>query len=240
LNGLNFREANMLERKATLSTYLGATGAMLGLAAGIFLTILRIVNSEGPQLRAEWVGNLVFSLVYLAPFALSLLALRWSAPWRAGVWGAAAVLGCLGALTAFSGVSLVLLPAALLLAPAALAAYGRISPSRWPATVLIAAMLIGLVAGGWLGLRSGKDAGRCWELVRGPAGETAWQEAPFSQSSSATATAAGEKANIVRVLCTTDVITATEAGVGLLPLILAGALVMGMARRWPASPKRAA
>lgn len=224
----------MSQRKSTWTAYLAGAGAMIGLAGGLFLGGLRVANSETPQLRAEWAGNLVFTLVYLTPFILSLVVFRWHKPvWRAAVWGAAAVLALLGAFTAFSGVSLVFLPAALLLAPAALASLVQ-APSRlWPATILIAAVLVTLTAGAFLILMTGAEDGRCWELVRGPEGETAWRAAPFSQSGTVSAPAEGDELGVVRVLCSSDVVTTTEAGMGLLLLVVAGVLVSWLAPRWP-------
>lgn len=224
----------MTEKMNAWPVYLAIAGAIVGLAGGLFLGGLRVANSEAPQLRAEWAGNLVFTLVYLAPFVLSLVALRWRKPlWRAAVWGAAAILAVLGVYTAFSGVTLVLLPAALLLAPAALAALARTPAGRWPATLLIATALVALISGAWLLLITGAEQGRCWELVRGPQGETTWQAAPYSQSGTATAPAEGDEPGVVRVMCSSDVITTAEAGLGMLPLVVAGLLVAWLAPRWP-------
>ena len=220
----------MSEPRFPLSTYLAVSGALVGLAGALFLGGLRVANSEGPLLRAEWAGNLVFTLVYLTPFVLSLLALRWSAVWQAAVWGAATVLAAVGIFTSFSGVSLVLVPAALLLGPAALVAFGRTAPSRWPVALLVAGVLVALVAGGWLGLNI-VDDGRCWELVRDAAGETEWQSAPYSQRGTVTATTGGEEAGTVRTLCSSDVITGTESVFALLPLLMAALLPAWLARQ---------
>ena len=223
----------LLERKVSLSTYLAVTGAVVGIAGGLFLGGVRVANSERPELRAEWVGNLVFTLVYLTPFLLSLFALRWPAPWQAAVWGGTAILAGLGVYTTFSGVSLVLLPAGLLLLPAALAAFSQSAPAHWPVALLVAGLLVVLVAGGWWSLIGGAGDGRCWELVRGPAGETAWERVPYNQGGAASTSTAGEEAGTLRVLCTSDVITVVEAGLGLLPLAVAVIGVIWLARRWP-------
>lgn len=224
----------MSQRKSTWPAYLAVAGAVVGLAGGLFLGGLRVANSEAPQLQAEWAGNLAFTLVYLTPFILSLVIFRWRIPvWRAAVWGAAAALALLGAFTAFSGVSLVLLPAAVLLAPAALATFVQVPSRLWPATILIAVVLVALVTGAFLVLVTGAEDGRCWELVRGPEGETAWQSAPFSQGGTVTAPAEGDEPGVVRVLCSSDVMTAAEAGLGLLLLVVAGLLVAWLAPRWP-------
>lgn len=223
----------MSERKLSWPAYLAVAGAVVGLASGLFLGGLRLANSEVPQLRAEWLGNLVFTLVYLFPFGLSLMALRWPAVWRAAVWGAAASLAVLGVFTAFSGVTLVLLPAAVLLAPAALAAFAQTSPRRWPVGVLVAVVLAALISGAWLALITGADDGRCWELVQGAAGGSAWQEVPYSQSGTVTAPSTGGEPGVVQVLCTSDIITVAEAGAGLVLLAVAGSLVLWLVRRWP-------
>jgi hypothetical protein len=224
----------MSQGKSTWPAYLAGAGAVAGLAGGLFLGGLRLANSEAPQLQAEWAGNLAFTLVYLTPFILSLVVFRWHKPvWRAAVWGGAAVLALLGAFSAFSGVSLMLLPAAMLLAPAALATIVQVPPRLWPATILITFALVALVTGAFLVLITGAEDGRCWELVRGPEGETAWRAAPFSQSGTVTAPAEGDEPGVVRVLCSSDVLTAAEAGVSLLLVVAAGLLVAWLAPRWP-------
>jgi signal transduction histidine kinase len=224
----------MSQNKRSWPDYLALAGALVGLAGGLFLGGLRLLNSETPQLRAEWAGDLVFTLIYLAPFILSLVAFRWPKPvWRAAVWGAATILALLGAVTAFSGVSLVLLPAALLLAPAALATLAQAPPRLWPATILIAAALVVLVAGAFFLLMAGPEDGRCWELVREPGGEAAWRTAPFSQSGVVSTSATGDELGVLRVLCSSDVLTAAEAGMGLLALLAAGLLVAWLEPRWP-------
>jgi hypothetical protein len=90
-----------------------------------------------------------------------------------------------------------------------------------------------LITGAFLVLMTGAEDGRCWELVRGPEGETAWQAAPFSQSGIVTAPSEGDEPGVVRVLCSSDVMTAAEAGMGLLLLVAAGLLVAWLAPRWP-------
>ncbi len=222
----------MTEEKGSWPTYLAVAGATAGIAGGLLLGGLRVANSEAPQLRAEWAGNVVFALVYVTPFALSLLALRAPRPlWRAAVWAAAAVLGARGAFTAFSGASLVMLPGAILLAPAALAAFFRAGPRRWPAAVAIAAALVVLVVGAFLVLITGPDDGRCWELVRQADGETTWQTAPYTQGGRVDATTQGEEPGVVRVLCSSDVITTAEAGISFLLLAAAALPVAWFSRR---------
>lgn len=227
----------MNRSKLSWPAYLAIAGAAIGIAGSLLLGGLRVANSQPPQARVEWAGNLVFTLVYLTPFALSLLALRARWAWRGSVWAGAAVLAILGAYTAFSGVSLVLLPAAALLAPAAVAAWIHARPRRLPAGALLATILVGLVAGAWLVLISGPEDGRCWELVRGPGGETTWREVPYSQSGTVTLPAESDGTGVVSGWCTNDVITIGEAGLGFFLLAAASLPVGWLVRRSPNPPE---
>lgn len=218
----------MSERYLSWTVLLAGAGVAMGLAGGLFLGALRLSNSEAPLSRVEWAGNLAFTLSYLAPYLLGLVAFRWPSAWRAAAWGAAAVLSLLGAFTAFSGVSLVLLPAAILLAPAALMSLLQSPAHKLPGALLLSGTVVALVTGAFLSLFMGADDGRCWELVRQPDGASVWQEAPFSES--ARVTAMGEETGVIRVQCTSDVITGSEAGTAF--LLLAGvALVTGLQSR---------
>lgn len=223
----------MKRRIYSWPAYLAAAGAAVGVAGALFLGGLRVVNSEPPQVRAEWAGNLVFTLIYLTPFVLSLFALRARSVWRGPVWAGAALLALLGAFTALSGVSLVLLPAAALLAPAALATLVHSPPPGWLAGVLVVVALVGLVGGSWLVLITGEDDGRCWELVRGAEGESAWREVPYSQSGTVTMPPEGDGTGVVSSWCTNDVITMDEAGLGFLLLTAASLPVGWLLRRSP-------
>ncbi len=223
----------MSRQNGSWPSYLAAAGAAVGLAGGLLLGGLRVVNSEAPQLLIEWVGNLVFTVIYLTPFALSLLALRARPARRGAVWAGAAILALLGAFSAFSGVSLVLLPAAALLAPAALAALFRRSSGGWLKALLVTATLVGLVGGAWLVLTTGSDDGRCWELVRGQRGESVWRQVPFRQSGTVTVQPEGNEPGVVSVRCTSDVITGAESGLALLLLATAGLPIGWLVLRSP-------
>lgn len=221
-------------QKRSWPTYLAVAGAIAGVVGGLFLGGLRVANSEAPLLRAEWAGNVVFTLVYVTPFALSLLVMRRPEPlWRAAVWGAAAVLGVLGMYTAFSGVGVAVLPGGVLLAPAAVAAFLEAGPRRWPAALALGAVLVALVAGAFFVLFTGSDDGLCWELVRQADGETTWRTTPYHQGGRVDATTGGEEPGVVRVTCSSDVITTAEAGIGFLLLVVAGVAGVWLPRRWP-------
>lgn len=226
----------MSQQKRSWPNTLAVAGAVAGIAGGLFLGGLRVANSETPVLQAEWPGNVVFTLVYVTPFVLSLWVLRRPEPlWRAAVWGAATVLGALGTFTAFSGASLVVLPGAVLLAPAAVAALVEASAEGHAAALGLAAVLVALVAGTFFVLILGPDDGRCWELVRRADGQTTWQAAPYTQGGTVDTTTQGEEPGVVRVLCSSDVITTTEAGIGLLLLAAAALLAGWVPGRWPAA-----
>jgi len=221
-------------QKRSWLTYLAVAGGIAGVVGGLFLGGLRVANSEAPVLRTEWAGNVVFTLVYVTPFALSLLVLRRPEPvWRAAVWGAAAVLGILGMYSAFSGVGVAVVPGGVLLAPAALVAFFEAGPRRWPVALAKGAVLVVLIAGAFLVLITGGDDGRCWELVRQADGQTTWQRAPYAQGGTVDVATSDEEPGVVRVLCSSDVITIAEAGAGFFSLAVAGLLVAWLPSRWP-------
>ncbi|MDX1614244.1 MAG: hypothetical protein R3300_08030, partial [Candidatus Promineifilaceae bacterium] len=125
------------------SRILGVMGAGSGLLVAAFIGAIRLLNTPTPQLQAEWPGLLVFVLVYALPFVLALLA-AWKSRLllRAAVWLGAALLGLLGAFTAFSGVTLLFLAPAFLLAAAAVLALSKRSLARWPVALGWAAVLV--------------------------------------------------------------------------------------------------
>jgi hypothetical protein len=198
---------------------LAGLGAAIGLGGALVLAGLRLANTAAPQLRVEWAGVIVFGLIYLAPYGLALLALRPSwAPARPAIWLAAAVLAVPAAFTAFSGVSLIFLLPAALLWPAALIALARQPPRRWLGSIGWAAVLAVLVASAWLILLTGPDDGRCWQQVLQADGRQVWQAVPFGQTMAGQLEGGGQ---VIRSMCTSDVITPIEALLGLLPLLAA-------------------
>lgn len=182
---------------------LALAGGLWGAASAIFLGGLRFARGGEPRTAEQLPGDVAFLMVYLAPFALSLIALRLNSPAPQGaIWGAGGILGFLASFTAFSGVTLLLLPAALLLLLAAVYSYRQTGARPFlavfgPAIGLISA---GIVA--FLVLYSQPDP-RCWVLVSA-GGREHWEERPYSNSM----TLGPEE---LQGVCTSDIITPIEA-----------------------------
>lgn len=207
----------------------GLLGGMWGIVAAIALGGLRFALSEPPLRSAELIGDIAFLAVYVAPFALALLALRWkNSAHRATAWIAGSTLALWGAFTAFSGISLVFLPAAVLLGIAALRTIVVATALRDVAVALILTTgLIALNAGAWLVLFSREDP-LCWELIRSADGRTEWQTAPFTFTGTISATGVGP---IGRV-CTGDLISSAEGLLSLSLLALGTIVLFILLPRW--------
>ena len=105
--------------RAMPSSRLTLVGAIIGLIPALGLSILRTVNHpSGWELLP---GNTVFGLIYISPYLVAIYASRLqSISAQAPLLLAAATLSFIASFSALSGVSIVLLPATVLLAIAAI------------------------------------------------------------------------------------------------------------------------
>ena len=105
--------------RAMPSSRLTLAGAIIGLIPALGLSILRTVNHpSGWELLP---GNTVFGLIYISPYLVAIYASRpQSISAQAPLLLAAATLSFIASFSALSGVSIVLLPATVLLAIAAI------------------------------------------------------------------------------------------------------------------------
>ena len=206
-----------------IDSILAIIGGSWGTLSALFLVGMRVANTEPPQFRAEWPGIVAFLALYLTPFALSLLALRWQKAARAGVWLAAGIVALLASRTALSGVSLVFVPAAPFLVIAAVITFirARHKPALTGGLALI--LLLAVIAAGMLVLISTPGQGRCWQLVNSSDGPARWERTPYSQQHTIEA-----DSPVVTVTCTSDIITPLEgaAALGLLAAGSAGAIYL--------------
>ncbi len=219
----------MSDRSRTWAARLARPGAILGVAAALFLGSIRLSNEELPRSAELIVGQLAFTAVYLAPFALALWALRWpSHSARIAAWAAAAVLAGAGALTAFSGVTFALLPAAALLAPAApLAAIGA-KPKELARATVLTAMLVAVGASSFWTLILMSEEERCWQRQR--VEETGqWSDWEAVPGQRARGGSGGFESR-----CTSDAIAWHESAATLALLAMAGG-VMGRLRGSPSA-----
>ena len=186
---------------------------------------MSILNSEPPQAAAQVAGHIAFTLVYASPYLLALMASRARDPGVRG--GLLAALGLLSLVASFSSLSLVtvvLLPATFVLwfaAGRSLAASDRPLLTSVPAAA-VGLLMAATVGFGFFALFGIQDPeARCWVLYQGADGQPRWEfDEPVSFAS--------------RGHCTSDIITYTEAGMGMAAVgaaLLAMLLVSHL--RWP-------
>lgn len=198
-------------------------GGAWALAAGLMLGGLRFAFSEPPLRRAEALGDLAFTLALTLPFLLAILATRWpNAVARAAVWSLATLAALAGSLVAFSGISLVMLPAAPVLAIAAVRSLLRAGPRGAALAVASAVVLLvlHLFAFSALFLR---DDPACWERRRTPEGQV-WVQVPFRQTMPVDPSAD-------KSFCNSDTFTALEGAASLALLGAEAAIVLRLGRR---------
>src|SRR5258706_12789609 len=90
-------------------------GSLWGLACAITILVLRLASSAPPPSSKVDVllHALIVSAVYAMPFALGLIALRWGTSLQlASSLAASAILAVFGSLSAMSGLTLLICPAA--------------------------------------------------------------------------------------------------------------------------------
>ncbi len=205
---------------------LALIGGGWGVVCALALGSLRFVLPAPPERQAQIVGSIALLAAYLLPFVLALLALRWRrVAHQAMAWSAAALAALLASFSAFSGVSLIFLPAALLLGLAALRAVWEAGPRQMPVALLLGVMLAAINTGAFLTLFWHED-GRCWASIREADGSQRWQEFPYGQTM--TLTTAGESS-----LCESNIITPLEGGLSLGILTLTGIGLAVLLPRWP-------
>lgn len=142
--------AETLNREADGGRSLGRAGALIGLVFGAGLGSLRMLSASEPNPVS--IGNLALLAAFALPFAVALGAVRLNrATMRAAIWLGCGALGLAGSITAFSGVSLILLlPGGLLIAAAIQALRVGDTQPEWPAVLipiwLVAAGILAFLA----------------------------------------------------------------------------------------------
>lgn len=207
-----------------------AIGSAYGLLAALGLSLVRVTNSGEPPTPERWFGDFAFAFAYSAPFVLSLTMLRIeNRPLQAAVWGATGILALLGAFSAFSGITLFFLPAALILLIISVVAFVQ---ALRGASLMSIGLMIGTIAMlvtvgvvSFLTLLLWTSDPRCWILVRDSNGQTSWEIAPSNVASirvtasssgqSITGTGRGSDPGIVKSTCTSDTISPHEASVSI-------------------------
>ena len=206
--------------------------ALLGLVPAVGLGALRTILGEAPETSAQLFGNFVFTLAYAAPYILTLAVSRIpDAAARGGLLLALGVLSLFASFSAFSIVTVVLLPATAAIFVAAggslRAAEGRVLVAApFFVTGMALAVVIALGFFALFGLRP--DETRCWMEARGSDGEMRWHASPNVGGSARLS--AGPMSGPGRSFCTSDIITDAEAAIGLGILAVASAGMVGVSR----------
>lgn len=209
-------------------------GAALGLIAATGLGLLRFFNTDGPEAVSQLAGSFAFLLVYMSPYLIALVATRvQNAGVRGGLLLAVGALSFVASFSAFSLVTVALLPATFVIwfaAVRSLAAAERKLANAAPAA-LVGLLIAATVGFGFFALSGVQDAeARCWVLVGDPDGQFRWESTP-NVSERPTGLSTGPlSGNVFRGHCTSDVITNTEAAMS--TGVLAFALLMSLGAAW--------
>lgn len=208
---------------------LGLIGGLWGLIAALGLAALRLIGDLTQGDPRPFPGDALAGLALIAPFGVALAALWRGEPGqRAGAWLAAAAMSVLVAASIFSGAGLLMLPAGLLLALAAVRLL-RGGARTGPSIALAALLAVGF--GGALAALFLHEDGACWQRVRAEDGTLTWQDAPYSQSGTVLAGNANGP-GVVEVRCASDTFAPDE-------LAISAGLVALAAGVWWAAPRAA-
>lgn len=211
-------------------------GGLIGLASALGLGGLRFINSEPPKWRAEIFGTLVFASIYATPYIVAILLSRVR---DSGTRGALllplALLSLVAGFSAFSGVTIVLLPATIMLF------IGATQSLRTAGRTLL--RTLGVFCSGLIGVAAiafsffalfvlGEDEPRCWALKITGSGVEQWQPIEPQGGPNTTIMYYGDP-QTRRTLCTSDVITNQEAGVAIGMLAVGIVVLAGVVRFSP-------
>ena len=224
-------------RDARCGTRAAVVGSILGIVPAVALGVLRFALSEGPETVPQLAGHIAFTLVFLAPYALALIAGAAPNPGVRG--GLLLALGLLSLATSFSVLSLTtlaFLPATIVIwfaAVRSLTAARRLSATALPAAA--AGLLIAATVGfGFYTLLFAQNAEvRCWAQTRGPDGQSRWESLPDPITPGEFSISAGPGGT--RAFCS-DVTTNTEAATSIGILVVALLIMLSVARFRRADP----
>ena len=219
-------------RDAERGTQAAVVGSILGIVPAVALGFLRFVLSEEPESFPQLAGHIAFTLVYVAPYALVLIAGAAQNPGvRGGLLLALGLLSLVASFSAFSLVTLAFLPATFVIwfaAVRSLTVARRLPSTALPAAV--AGLMIAATVGfGFYTLLVAQDPEpRCWTQTRGPDGQSSWESLPDPKTPrvlNATVSGGG-----TRSFCTSDITTNTEAATSIGVLAAAFLIMLPVAR----------
>ena len=210
----------------------GVVAGVLGLVPAVGLGSLRFVLAEEPEAQAQVAGGVAFSLAYMSPYLVTIAISRTHDPAvRGALLLALGLLSMVASFSSLAGVTVVLLPATVAIFVASVKslrvadhAVGRAAPTFLAGLVGVA--VIGLSFYAMLGLQA--DEARCWALTQGSDGQEAWLAQPVLGGPNELALRAGP--SVSRSLCTSDIITNSEAAFGTGILAVAVFSFIGISR----------
>ena len=213
-------------------------GSVLGIVPAVSLGILRFALSEEPEGIPQLAGHIAFTLIYLAPYALVLIASGAPNPGvRGGLLLALGLLSLVASFSAFSLATLVFLPATFVIwfaAVRSLTAARRLLATTLPAAV--AGMFIAVTVGfSFYTLLLAQDPEpRCWVQTRGPDLQSRWESQPDPKSPGVLGTTVSGGGT--RSFCTSDTATNTEGAGSIGVLAVAFLIMLSVARFRRADP----
>ena len=202
-------------------------GSILGAVPTVALGFLRFALSEEPEAFPQLAGHIAFTLVYLAPYVLVLIAGAAPNPGvRGGLLLALGLLSLAASFSVLSLTTLAFLPATIVIwfaAVRSLTAARRLSATALPAAA--AGLLIAATVGfSFYTLLFAQDAeDRCWAQTRGTDGQSRWESITPGESS----ISAGRGGT--RAFCS-DITTNTEAATSIGVLAVAFLIMLSVAR----------
>jgi len=228
-------------RKRNIS--LEITGGFFGLLVALGLSALRIGNSSPPQRAEEALGNAVIFLILATPYIIALLSTRLPAGSRWVFLLPATLVSAASLVTALSGVTLLFLPATVMLGLAAWRSMDLKSFTglQRAAFALAALLIFALAVASFASLFLNEDP-RGWTYVTYEDGTTEWQSTAPIQSQNTTVKVIGISVTVTPGAATqgghatSDVITNGEAlrGAGLLAVAWIGfAILWRQASKFP-------
>ena len=229
-------------RDAGSGTRAAMAGGILGIVPAVALGLLRFALSEEPETFPQLAGHVGFTLVYLAPYALVLIAGAAPNPGvRGGLLLALGLLSLAASFSAFSLATLAFLPATIVIwfaAARSLTAARPLLATALPAlTGLVGGLLIAAMVGfsfySLLLAREGEP--RCWTQTRGADGQSRWEFRPAPESPGALSITASGGA---RSYCTSDIITNAEAATSIAVLAATFLVMLSVARFHRAARER--
>ena len=218
-------------RDSVRGTHAAKVGGVLGIVPAVALSLLGFALSEEPETFPQLAGHVASTLVYLAPYALVLIAGAAPNPGvRGGLLLPLGLLSLAASFSAFSLVTLAFLPATVVIWFAAVRSLTAARPL--PAAAL-PALAAGLLIAATVGfsfyslLLAQEGEPRCWTQTRGPDGQSRWESRPDSQSTGVLTNTLGGGS---RSYCTSDIVTNAEAATSIGVLAAAFLVMLSVAR----------